>query len=597
MSSFSQLEPDEHVGLFLLPCTLLHTPNTQQRYTILPPLSDILHNRLFYTLAFLKWWQSQGRTSPTTSSRRSKNYDTYTTLCTIARLRQNPAGRRRLRREYVRAPLPFIRRVYTLSYIQHCTALNSVPSLTKPIKRDPLQSQNSPHDMLSGASAANKSKDCHVSLNPSTPQSQDQRHSQKRKRRDNRYHRQVSMQIGNNNRTLKLKSWCRDVQTTLLNVGLNHLMNIASPSSGLTEEKFENLNNLSNVLHLHTVVLSEHQLSSTDTPSYVSRHGWEMHISRGPKKRGSRRSHNGGVALLVRENMFEVDSHPLITSQHQATLWTLRSTTLRHPFHITGVYSSPASGDPNIPGDAYAKAQQVRDLYQCLAEHNIESPTEVHLTVGDFNSHIGTEQENHITREEAKHVPIRQGDPHPAHQPIIALRDNNTTTNAKSRGRLLLNLLNSTSQLVANGRLESPQNPNFPATLTRTRTNESSNLISRTIVDYMIIGKQHWDSVRSCTIHRGSHLEVGSSPGNPTLEPCDHELIRPSRSKSRGPHQTRASHQMNAQNDSSSTQTNSRKNPPLRSFNMHSNFHLRKPWVEWRTHWLSPWQPISTERP
>ena len=58
-----------------------------------------------------------------------------------------------------------------------------------------------------------------------------------------------------------------------------------------------------------------------------------------------------------------------------------------------------------------------------------------------------------------------------------------------------------------------------------TRTNESSNLISRTIVDYMIIGKQHWDSVRSCTIHRGSHLEIGSSPGNPTLEPCDHELI------------------------------------------------------------------------
>jgi hypothetical protein len=244
-----------------------------------------------------------------------------------------------------------------------------------------------------------------------------------------------------------------------------------------------------------------------------------------PKKRGSRRSHNGGVALLVREKMFEVDSHPLITSQHQATLWTLRSKTLRHPFHITGVYSSPASGDPNIPGDTYAKAQQVRDLYQCLAEHNIESPSEVHLTVGDFNSHIGTEQENHITLEESKHVPIRQGDPHPAHQPTITLRDDNTTMNAKSRGQLLLNLLNSTSQLVANGRLESPQNPNFPAKLTRTRTNESLNLISRTIVDYIIIGKQHWDSVHSCTIHRGSHLETGSSPGNPTLEPCDHELL------------------------------------------------------------------------
>ena len=201
-----------------------------------------------------------------------------------------------------------------------------------------------------------------------------------------RYDREVSTQKGNNNRTLKLKSWCRDVQTTLLNVGLNHLMNIASPSSGLTEEKFENLNNLSNVLHLHTVVLSEHQLSSTDTPSYVSRHGWEMHISRGPKKRGSRRSHNGGVALLVRENMFEVDSHPLITSQHQATLWSLRSKTLHHPFHITGVYSNPASGDPNIPGDTFAKAQQVRDMFQCLAEHNIESSTEVHLQ-GGVNFH------------------------------------------------------------------------------------------------------------------------------------------------------------------------------------------------------------------
>jgi len=41
----------------------------------------------------------------------------------------------------------------------------------------------------------------------------------------------------------------------------------------------------------------------------------------------------------------------------------------------------------------------------------------------------------------------------------------------------------------------------------------------------MIIGKTHWDLVRSCTIHRGSHLEIGSSPGNPTLEQCDHELL------------------------------------------------------------------------
>jgi hypothetical protein len=111
-------------------------------------------------------------------------------------------------------------------------------------------------------------------------------------------------------------------------------------------------------------------------------------------------------------------------------------------------------------------------MFQCLADHNIESPTEVHLTVGDFNSHIGTEQESHFTLDEAKHVPTRQGDPHPAHQPISTLRDDSITMNAKARGRLLLRLLNSTSQLVANGRFESTQNPNFPDTLTRTRTND-----------------------------------------------------------------------------------------------------------------------------
>ena len=88
------------------------------------------------------------------NSLRSKNHDAYTIFRTIARLRQNPAGRRRLRREYVRAPLSFIRRVYTLSYIQHCTALKSVSSLTKTTKCAPPKSQNPPHDMLSGASAA-----------------------------------------------------------------------------------------------------------------------------------------------------------------------------------------------------------------------------------------------------------------------------------------------------------------------------------------------------------------------------------------------------------------------------------------------------------
>ena len=41
----------------------------------------------------------------------------------------------------------------------------------------------------------------------------------------------------------------------------------------------------------------------------------------------------------------------------------------------------------------------------------------------------------------------------------------------------------------------------------------------------MTIGKNHWDAVRRCTVHSGSNLQIGYSPLNPTLEPCDHELL------------------------------------------------------------------------
>jgi hypothetical protein len=46
---------------------------------------------------------------------------------------------------------------------------------------------------------------------------------------------------------------------------------MASPSSGLTEEKFKNLIDYSNSLKVHAVVILEHQLSTTETPDYVSR--------------------------------------------------------------------------------------------------------------------------------------------------------------------------------------------------------------------------------------------------------------------------------------------------------------------------------------
>ena len=155
----------------------------------------------------------------------------------------------------------------------------------------------------------------------------------------------------------------------------------------------------------------------------------------------------------------------------------------------------------------------------------MDSPSEIHLTIGDLNSYTGVEQESHILPEEARNIPRRKGDPHPDHQPVTNLSDDTITLSVKARGRLLLLYINTTSQLTANGRFESSQQPIFPATLIRTRVTDSSTLISRTIVDYMIIGKNHWDTVRRCTVHSGSHLQIGYSPLNPTLKPCDRELL------------------------------------------------------------------------
>jgi hypothetical protein len=61
--------------------------------------------------------------------------------------------------------------------------------------------------------------------------------------------------------------------------------------------------------------------------------------------------------------------------------------------------------DPTIPGDICAKSQEVQDLFQCLSDHYMDSPSEIHLTVGDLNSYTGVEQESHILPEEVRNIP------------------------------------------------------------------------------------------------------------------------------------------------------------------------------------------------
>ena len=95
----------------------------------------------------------------------------------------------------------------------------------------------------------------------------------------------------------------------------------------------------------------------------------------------------------------------------------------------------------------------LEEFFKILTENQINDPLEIHLTVGDFNSHIGNEQENHVTSEEWRYIPRRQGDPQNTPTKMLPTTDI-FTTSSPIRGRFLLEMINSTEQLIANGRFE-----------------------------------------------------------------------------------------------------------------------------------------------
>lgn len=130
-------------------------------------------------------------------------------------------------------------------------------------KSAPPEGQGPPLDMLNGAPIVPNKQN---SSAPLTPQDQTQPQHSKRRRRDNQYDRELSRQQAKNK--YNPEGSASDANMSLIKVGL---MDIASPSGGLTEEKFKNLVNYSNSLQLHALILVEHQLSSTETPAYVSR--------------------------------------------------------------------------------------------------------------------------------------------------------------------------------------------------------------------------------------------------------------------------------------------------------------------------------------
>ena len=78
--------------------------------------------------------------------------------------------------------------------------------------------------------------------------------------------------------------------------------------------------------------------------------------------------------------------------------------TTKHFVKIDNIIYALIVSDP-IEKEVIAK--KTKEFFKILTENQINDPLEIHLTVGDFNSHIGNEQENHVTSEEWRYIPRR----------------------------------------------------------------------------------------------------------------------------------------------------------------------------------------------
>ena len=185
-------------------------------------------------------------------------------------------------------------------------------------------------------------------------------------------------------------------------------------------------------------------------------------------------------------------------------MWSLQLPNFREPLHITGVYCCPSNLDSSFP-DAIRRQHtaNTHELFETLRQHLL-SQNHLHITAGDFNSHTGTQIETHITAGDALYFPTRKGDPY--REPSQSTPSpSSLTTSPQSRGRLLLNLLNATQHIIANGRFEKPFDPSTPSTFISTQTNNGHTQTNRSIVDY------------SSQRHPGQHLTTVQSIADHTF--------------------------------------------------------------------------------
>ena len=228
-----------------------------------------------------------------------------------------------------------------------------------------------------------------------------------------------------------------------------------------------------------------------------------------------------GVEILNNTKLANLLQNKLELSQQQLLECQLGLITVKHYIKVDNKIYAPIPADPL---EKQTILEQTKEFFKILETNHIDSQNEIHITAGDMNGHTGNETESHITAQEKRQIRPRQGDPHhPANNSLPLSTSVNTTS--PMRGRLLLDMINTTAQIILNGRFERKGADHIPATFSRCEKNANPPRVERTIVDYFLINKRHWSSITNCTVHEGSHMHIGYVKDDPSKTPCDHELL------------------------------------------------------------------------
>jgi len=145
---------------------------------------------------------------------------------------------------------------------------------------------------------------------------------------------------------------------------VTQLRSKASQRGSLTKRKWTALLAHPAAKDPDAIIITEHHLLFTHTPSYVKQTGWVFHTIQSPFKKDKQglptttSSGRGGVLLAIKQDTFAVTQKTHCEQdQYQVATWTLKSGIFIPHIHITGMCISP---DPLLPNS------EIKQLYATL---------------------------------------------------------------------------------------------------------------------------------------------------------------------------------------------------------------------------------------